>query len=60
MRRTTKKNLKELIRRLPDYEILQELIYQRADDDDVEAIVSDIKEDLDKVFNNLLNNLEAH
>ena len=60
MRRTTKKNLKELIRRLPDYEILQELIDQRADDDDVEAIVSDIKEDLDKVFNNLLNNLEAH
>lgn len=54
MKNSTKKNLNNLINMLNNTEILQELINQKAGEDDVKYILSEFKESLDSQFAKLL------
>lgn len=54
MKNSTKKNLNNLINILNNKEILQELINQKAEEDDVKYILKEFKEILDSQFTKLL------
>lgn len=54
MKNSTKKNLNNLINILNNTEILQELINQKAAEDDVKYILKEFKESLDSQFTKLL------